>query len=80
MQTMTLRIEELDHLVLTVRDLDATVNFYEGVLGVQAFAFADGTRTVLAFGRHKINLHQVGQANRPRPVPEAQLSAISTTR
>lgn len=62
---MTLRIVDLDHLVLTVRDLDATTNFYERVLGMRAFTFADGTRTALAFGRHKINLHQAGHEHLP---------------
>jgi catechol 2,3-dioxygenase-like lactoylglutathione lyase family enzyme len=68
MQAMTLRIDELDHFVLTVRDLDATVSFYERVLGMRAFTFADETRTALAFGRHKINLHQVGH----EPLPNAR--------
>ena len=65
MPTMRLRIADLDHFVLTVRDLDATVNFYERVLGMRAFTFADGTRKGLAFGRHKINLHQVGHEHLP---------------
>ena len=33
------RIDRLDHLVLTVADLDATVAFYTRVLGMEAVTF-----------------------------------------
>ncbi|MEZ5386349.1 MAG: VOC family protein [Prosthecobacter sp.] len=49
---------ELDHLVLTVRDLDATVTFYTQVLGMSHEVFGSG-RHALKFGRQKINLHPV---------------------
>jgi catechol 2,3-dioxygenase-like lactoylglutathione lyase family enzyme len=55
-----MRVERIDHLVLTVRDLDATIEFYETVLGMRAVTFAGGRRA-LAFGEYKINLH-VAQA------------------
>lgn len=58
-------ISDLDHLVLTVRDLGATVSFYERVLGMRAFTFAGGTRTALAFGTQKINLHEYGHEHLP---------------
>jgi catechol 2,3-dioxygenase-like lactoylglutathione lyase family enzyme len=51
----------LDHIVLTVRDLEETVRFYEEVVGMRAFTFAGGTRTALAFGAQKINLHELGR-------------------
>lgn len=50
----------LDHLVLTVEDMDETVAFYTRVLGMTEtrFIVADGsTRSALAFGNIKINLH-----------------------
>ena len=53
----------LDHLVLTVADIDASVAFYERALGMSAERFdaADGsTRIALKFGRQKINLHGAG--------------------
>ena len=53
-------IAALDHLVLTVRDIAATVDFYEQAIGMHAFTFADGARTALAFGDQKINLHELG--------------------
>lgn len=51
-----MKIERLDHLVLTVRDIDATIEFYTRVLGMEAVTFGAGRRA-LAFGRQKINLH-----------------------
>lgn len=55
----------LDHLVLTVSDLRATVDFYERVLGMRAFTFAGGKRTALAFGEQKLNLHELGREHLP---------------
>ena len=68
-------IDSLDHLVLTVRDIAASVAFYEGTLGMREVRFttADGTlRVALAFGRQKINLHEAGREFEPkaaRPLP-----------
>jgi catechol 2,3-dioxygenase-like lactoylglutathione lyase family enzyme len=65
------RIDRLDHLVLTVADLDATVEFYTRVLGMEAVTFGAG-RIALAFGRSKINLHRAGHEFEPkalRPTP-----------
>lgn len=67
----SVRIDRLDHLVLTVADIDATVEFYTRVLGMKAVTFGTG-RTALAFGRSKINLHQAGHEFEPkahRPAP-----------
>ena len=53
-------ITSLDHLVLTVTDIVASVAFYRDILGMQAIEFeaADGSRRwALAFGAQKINLH-----------------------
>ena len=36
-----MRIERLDHLVLTVRDVQATADFYARVLGMRVETFAD---------------------------------------
>ena len=65
-----MRIAALDHLVLTVKDLDATVAFYER-LGMREEQFGNG-RIALRFGRQKINLHEAGAEFEPhaaRPVP-----------
>ena len=60
-----MQIDRLDHLVLTVADVEATVDFYTRVLGMRAETF-DGGRRALVFGRQKINLHQVGREFSPR--------------
>jgi catechol 2,3-dioxygenase-like lactoylglutathione lyase family enzyme len=65
-----MRIGALDHLVLTVADVDATVAFYER-LGMRGETFGDGRRA-LRFGQQKINLHQAGAEFEPsalRPTP-----------
>jgi len=76
-----MRIDRLDHLVLTVADLDATVDFYTRVLGMTAVSFGSG-RTALSFGHSKINLHQAGHEFEPkahRPMPgSADLCLITS--
>lgn len=56
-------IAGLDHLVLTVADIEATAGFYER-LGMRREMF-DGDRVALHFGQQKINLHQVGSEFEP---------------
>jgi catechol 2,3-dioxygenase-like lactoylglutathione lyase family enzyme len=66
-----MRIERLDHLVLTVRDIAATCAFYEKVLGMEVVTFGAG-RKALAFGQQKFNLHEAGREFEPkadRPTP-----------
>jgi catechol 2,3-dioxygenase-like lactoylglutathione lyase family enzyme len=58
-------IDRLDHLVLTVIDVEATCAFYEKVLGMTPVTFGSGRRA-LTFGRQKINLHQSGRELAPR--------------
>jgi len=57
-------VDQLDHLVLTVHDLDAVCRFYSDVLGMEIVEFAGG-RKALAFGSQKINLHESGSEFRP---------------
>ncbi|MEO0995152.1 MAG: VOC family protein [Pseudomonadota bacterium] len=64
-------IQSLDHLVLTVADIDRTVAFYRDHLGMREVEFGEGRRA-LAFGSQKINLHQAGREFEPkadRPTP-----------
>lgn len=51
-------IRAVDHLVLTVADIDATVEFYER-LGMRREIFGEG-RVALHFGDQKLNLHLAG--------------------
>ncbi len=66
-------IRALDHLVLTVRDLEATLFFYRDGLGMEVRRFGkDGKRLALHFGVQKINLHEQGKEFEPkaeRPTP-----------
>jgi len=65
------KVTRLDHLVLTVADLDATIAFYTSVLGMDVVTFS-GDRKALTFGTSKINLHRAGHEFEPkalRPTP-----------
>jgi catechol 2,3-dioxygenase-like lactoylglutathione lyase family enzyme len=62
---MPISVDRIDHLVLTVFDLDRTLDFYRRVLGMEPITFAGGRRG-LAFGRQKLNLHQAGREFDPK--------------
>jgi catechol 2,3-dioxygenase-like lactoylglutathione lyase family enzyme len=76
-----MRIDRLDHLVLTVADVDASCAFYQRVLGMEVVCFGDG-RKALAFGQQKINLHLHGREFEPkadRPTPGSADFCLITT-
>ncbi|MGH8447317.1 MAG: VOC family protein [Solimonas sp.] len=77
-----MEIERLDHLVLTVADVDASIAFYRDVMGMRPLTFGAGRRALI-FGRQKINLHPAAAPLAPhaeRPTPgSADLCFISTT-
>ena len=79
---MAIAIDRIDHIVLTVFDLERTIDFYSRVLGMEPVTFAGGRRG-LAFGRQKFNLHQAGREFEPkalRPAPGAiDLCLIAAT-
>jgi len=60
-----MQIDRLDHLVLTVANIEATCAWYSRVLAMEVVTFAGG-RTALAFGSQKINLHQRGHEFEPK--------------
>ena len=60
-----MKIERLDHLVLTVKNIAVTVQFYVTVLGMEKKEFGAG-RLALTYGNQKINLHQVGKEFEPK--------------
>jgi catechol 2,3-dioxygenase-like lactoylglutathione lyase family enzyme len=80
--TEKLKIEFLDHLVLTVTDIARTCSFYRQVLGMEEISFGGG-RKALQFGKNKINLHEQGREFEPKaqcPVPgSADLCFITST-
>ncbi|HEX4766861.1 MAG TPA: VOC family protein [Lichenihabitans sp.] len=75
-----MKIDSLDHLVLTVADIDRTSTFYEAVLGMEPRQA--GGRHALHYGAQKINLHRHGHEFEPKakhPVPgSADLCFITT--
>ena len=77
-----MRIRQLDHLVLTVKDIQASCDFYRTILGMEVVTFGDN-RKALRFGTQKINLHQAGQEFEPRaaaPTPgSADLCFLTET-
>ena len=60
-----MNISGIDHIVLTVRDIHKTVQFYESVLGMVGESFSKG-RTALRFGNQKINLHEQDNECEPK--------------
>lgn len=75
-------LDRLDHVVLTVADIDKTCEFYARAVGMQIQTFGAG-RKALVFGRQKFNLHQLGHEFNPkakRPTPGAiDLCLIAVT-
>ena len=68
-----MKVDRIDHVVLTVADVERTISFYQRVLGMTAVTFGEGRRA-LAFGDQKLNLHQAGREFEPkarRPTPGA---------
>ncbi len=77
---LSISVTRLDHLVLTVVDIDATCDFYRRVLGMTPETFGTasrngGPRRALVFGGQKINLHQVGSEFEPKAALAAPGSA-----
>jgi len=75
-------INRIDHLVLTVRSLEATCAFYERVLDFRRVD-APNRPTELHFGPHKINVHEVGRTFEPKaksPTPGAADFCLITDR
>lgn len=60
-----MKIDRLDHLVLTVADIERTCAFYSDILGFEVLRFGEG-RVALGFGNQKINLHQTGKEFEPK--------------
>ncbi|RXM39192.1 VOC family virulence protein [Chryseobacterium sp. CH21] len=60
-----MQIKNLDHLVLTVADIDKTIEFYTHIMGFEMVVFGEN-RKALIFGNQKINLHQKGHEFEPK--------------
>ena len=77
-----MHIDYIDHVVLTVHDIEASCAFYQRALGMKVLSF-EGGRKALAFGAQKFNLHQAGKEFEPkadRPTPgSADFCLITST-
>jgi catechol 2,3-dioxygenase-like lactoylglutathione lyase family enzyme len=77
-----MNIDRIDHIVLTVADIDATVRFYTRTLGFGVVTFGEG-RQALTFGGQKFNLHRSGKEFEPKadvPTPGAiDLCLVAST-
>ena len=75
-----MQISSIDHLVLTVKNINESCEFYSKALGMDIVTFGEG-RKALSFGQQKINLHQFGSEFEPKansPTPgSADLCLIS---
>lgn len=77
-----MQIEKIDHLVMTVADIEKKIRFYCDVLGMTEVSFGE-ERKAIAFGNQKINLHQLGKEFEPKaafPTPgSVDLCFIAST-
>lgn len=60
-----IRLSHLDHIVLTVSDIEKTCAFYRDTLGMEVITSGEG-RKAIKFGDQRINLHQNGDGNKPK--------------
>lgn len=66
-----MKIDRIDHIVLTVRSIERTCAFYASAFGMEVVSFGEG-RKALAFGAQKLNLHEAGKEFEPKaavPMP-----------
>ena len=66
-----MKVEHINHLVLTVKDIDTTCDFYQNILGMEVEVFS-ARKKALKFGNQQLNLHQKGrgfdfEAEKPTP-------------
>lgn len=76
-----MKVESIDHVVLTVQNIESTCAFYSQVLGMEVMTFGAG-RKALLFGAQKINLHEYGNEFEPKakaPTPGAADLCFVTT-
>ena len=66
----------IDHVVITVSDINKSIDFYSNILGMELQEFSSSTDNVkrksLKFGKQKINLHESSKPIKPHastPLP-----------
>lgn len=61
----------IDHIVLTVKSIEASIKFYCSILGMKEITFGQGRKAILC-GSQKMNLHEHGKEFEPKahhPLP-----------
>ena len=68
----------IDHVVITMSDINKSIDFYSNILGMELQEFSSSTDNVkrksLKFGIQKINLHEASKPFKPHannPIPGA---------
>lgn len=69
-----MKITHLDYLVLTVKDVHKTCEFYKTILNFEVITFKED-RKALKFGNQKINLHKSGNEFEPKALLPTKGSA-----
>ena len=65
-----MKLEKIDHVVITVKDLNKTIDFYTNILGMKLEEFSSTLddsqiRYALSFGSQKINIHEEKKPIKP---------------
>ena len=65
-----MKLEKIDHVVITVKDLNKTINFYTNILGMKLEKFSSSLknnqiRYAVSFGSQKINIHEEKKPLKP---------------
>ncbi|WP_298508078.1 VOC family protein [uncultured Kordia sp.] len=60
-----MNIQRIDHFVLTVQNIEKTIEFYTNILGMKVITFGQN-RKALTFGNQKINLHEKRKEFEPK--------------
>lgn len=72
--TKNLSLSAIDHIVLTVKDIDRSVRFYSQCLGCNVIRFGDD-RFAVQIGSSKINFHQSDSPVKPHAIKPTAGSA-----
>lgn len=65
-----MKLEKIDHVVITVKDLGKTIDFYKNILGMKLEKFSSSLnnkqiRYAVSFGSQKINIHEEKKPLKP---------------
>ena len=65
-----MKLEKIDHVVITVKDLNKTIDFYTNILGMKLEKFLSSLdnnqiRYAVSFGSQKINIHEEKKPIKP---------------